>query len=173
MARFKSRLDNVRVAAPCNVDWDSMSGNERQRFCSQCQLNVYNLSDMTRAEAEYFVGNAEGRVCIRFYRRRDGSIITNNCPVGLRALKKRMSRMGHAFASALLMFLGSVGIHYAVEWFTRVRIMGSMPAMNVSAGKMKVIATTGEMPERLGQLVPVPNGKRPVKFKSRVQTAQR
>ncbi len=171
MARFKSKLDHVRVAAPCHVDWDSMSGNDRQRFCGQCQMNVYNLSDMTRAEAEYFVGNAEGRVCVRFYRRRDGSIITDNCPVGLRALKRRMTRIGHAFASALLMFLGSVGIHHLVERLTKVTVMG-MKAVDVQAGKMVHRETLGEMPApEVGKMVPIK--MRPAKIKSSVRTAER
>lgn len=172
MARFKSKLDHVRVAAPCNVDWDNMAGNDRQRFCGQCQMNVYNLSDMTRAEAEYFVGNAEGRVCIRYFRRRDGSIITNNCPVGLRALKRRMTRMGHAFASALLMFLGSVGIHYLVE---RVRIAIGPNIVGEITGVMAVkeppVAFMGDMPAVAGKMVPIQ--KRPVKIKNRVRTAER
>jgi hypothetical protein len=111
MARFKSKLDNVRVAAPCNVDWDTMYGNERVRFCDQCKLNVYNLSELTRAEAERLVGNAEGRLCIRYYRRRDGSILTQNCPVGLRALKRRMSRIASAIGSTVLSFFAGLGVY--------------------------------------------------------------
>lgn len=26
-------LSHVRIAAPCHVDWDSMTGHERKRFC--------------------------------------------------------------------------------------------------------------------------------------------
>jgi len=108
MARFTSKLDNVRVAAPCPANWDSMYGNERVRFCGECQLNVYNLSAMSRAEAEQLVGQSEGRLCVRYYRRRDGSIITQNCPVGLRALKRRLSRVGTAIATSVLSFVAGV-----------------------------------------------------------------
>src|SRR6185369_14685561 len=108
MARFTSKLDNVRVAAPCPANWDSMYGNERVRFCGECQLNVYNLSAMSRAEAEQLVGQAEGRLCVRYYRRRDGSILTQNCPVGLRALKRRLSRVGTAIATSVLSFVAGV-----------------------------------------------------------------
>jgi hypothetical protein len=110
MARFNSKLDNVHVAAPCPASWDSMYGNERVRFCGECQLNVYNLSEMSRAEAERLIGQAEGRLCVRYYRRKDGSIITQNCPIGLRALKRRVSRIAAAISSVLLSFVAGAGI---------------------------------------------------------------
>lgn len=53
--------------------------------------------------------NAEGRLCIKFYRRRDGSILTQDCPVGLRRLKQRASRIRRAVVSAVLGFLAGAG----------------------------------------------------------------
>ena len=38
------------------------AGPSRQR---QCDLNVYHLSEMSREEAEVFLGEREGRVCVR------------------------------------------------------------------------------------------------------------
>jgi hypothetical protein len=72
MAKFTNPLANVRVASPCPANWDEMVGDERKRFCGQCKLNVYNLSGMPRDEAENLLLNAEGRLCVRFYRRTDG-----------------------------------------------------------------------------------------------------
>src|SRR5687767_6584337 len=89
MHQFNSPLDHVRIAAPCNADWEQMVGTDRVRYCGQCNLNVYNLSSMTERDAESFIVRNEGRLCIRFYRRADGSILTGNCPVGLRALRGR------------------------------------------------------------------------------------
>jgi hypothetical protein len=83
MVRFDSPLDRVRIAAPCPANWDEMLGSYRVRFCSRCELNVYNLSSMTRAEAEAFIAGHEGKLCVRFYQRADGSILTQNCPVGV------------------------------------------------------------------------------------------
>lgn len=110
MARFKSTLDKVRIAAPCSADWDDMFGNERVRFCDQCQLNVYNLSEMSKAEAERLIGQTEGRLCVRFYRRQDGSIITQNCPVGLRAIKRKLSRVATAVATSVMSFIAGIGV---------------------------------------------------------------
>jgi hypothetical protein len=89
MPRFDSPLNNVKIASPCSANWDEMFGDERKRFCGQCKLNVYNLSGMTTAEAEHLVTNVEGRLCVRFYRRTDGLVITQNCPDGWAKEKKR------------------------------------------------------------------------------------
>ena len=108
MRKCPSPLDHVSVAAPCGVGWDNMVGNERVRFCGQCSLNVYNLSAMTRGDAERLVSQAEGRLCVRYYRRADGTILTENCPVGLRALKRRLSRVAGASISAALSFFAGI-----------------------------------------------------------------
>lgn len=108
MKRKTNPLDDVSVAAPCPAEWERMTGTEQVRFCSQCQLNVYNLSGMTRTQAERLIARAEGRLCVRYYRRTDGTIITRNCPVGLRTLKRRLSKMTTAVVSLVLSFLAGV-----------------------------------------------------------------
>jgi hypothetical protein len=108
MRRCESPLDRVTVAAPCGVGWENMAGDERVRFCGQCGLNVYNLSGMTKGEAERLVARAEGTLCVRYYRRADGTILTKNCPAGLRALKRRAARVATATASAALSFFSGV-----------------------------------------------------------------
>jgi hypothetical protein len=111
MAQFTSPLDNIRIAAPCSSDWNQMMGDERVRFCQQCSLNVYNLSSMTRREAEALISNTEGRLCVRYYRRRDGTVLTKNCPEGLRAIKRRLSRVASAALSAVLSFFTGVSLN--------------------------------------------------------------
>lgn len=131
MSRFNNPLDNVRIAAPCKADWERMLGTERARFCGQCNLNVYNLSSMTRSEAEHLIANNEGRLCVRFYRRADGSILTRNCPVGLRAIQRRLSYLAKAITSALLTFFAGIGIYESsrvVEQAFRPHVMGTMIA---------------------------------------------
>jgi hypothetical protein len=92
-----------------------MIGDERVRFCAQCELHVFNLSAMSRAEAEHLIAGAESRLCVRFYRRRDGSIITQDCPIGLRALKLRALRIRKAVAAALFGFFAGAGGTVAVR----------------------------------------------------------
>src|SRR5947208_3063925 len=115
MRRFSNPLANVSVAAPCPADWDTMIGGDRVRFCSQCQLNVYNLSTMSKFEAESLIARTEGRLRVRFYRRKDGSILTDNCPIGLRALKRRALRIKTAVAASVLGFLAGIGSNGAVN----------------------------------------------------------
>jgi hypothetical protein len=83
-----------------------MVGDDRVRFCNQCNLNVYDISTMTKPEAESFIANAEGRICAKLYRRADGSILTRDCPVGLRAVRKKVSRAAATAFSALVSLFG-------------------------------------------------------------------
>ena len=130
MARFKHPLNHVEVAAPCKADWDQMIGSEQMRFCGQCNLNVYNLSGMSRDEAESLIARNEGRLCVRFYRRRDGSIINRDCPVGLRAIRDRVSYWTKAIIAATLTFMATIGVYRLSEIrpFTPRMTMGVMRA---------------------------------------------
>ena len=102
MSRFNNPLDNVQIASPCSADWDEMYGDARKRFCVDCKLNVYNLSGMTRNEAETLIMNAQGRLCVRFYRRTDGTVLTQDCPVGWARVKQRTRVYATAVASLLM-----------------------------------------------------------------------
>jgi hypothetical protein len=95
-------LDRIRVAAPCPASWEHMEGTEEVRFCGQCRLRVYNISSMTRPEALRLIQGAEGRLCVKLYRRRDGTVITSNCPKGLRALGRRIAKLSSAVLAAIL-----------------------------------------------------------------------
>jgi hypothetical protein len=94
-----SRLDKLYIAAPCNAKWEDMQGDERVRMCSQCAKNVYNISDMSKGEAEDFLQVHGVAVCMRFYKRRDGTIITDDCPVGLRKLRNGFRFLAKVAAS--------------------------------------------------------------------------
>ena len=107
MRNFTNPFDNISVAFPCPANWDEMFGDDRKRFCGDCKLNVYNLSDMTRREAENLLINSEGRLCVRFFRRADGTVLTKNCPVGWQAVRQRVSRVATAaFSMAAGIFSG-------------------------------------------------------------------
>jgi hypothetical protein len=82
-------LNETRVASPCPVNWEEMEGDEKVRFCSGCHLHVYNLSAMDLEEAANTLLKHEGRLCVRFYRRRDGTVITTDCPVGAEGVRKQ------------------------------------------------------------------------------------
>ncbi len=94
-------LDAIEIPVPCQASWDAMKGDDRMRFCGSCRLHVYNLSDMTRKEAEALVQGTNGRLCVRLYRRPDGKVLTRSCRAAL--LIRRMAATGFALVATVLM----------------------------------------------------------------------
>ena len=94
-------VDRLRVASPCPISWEKMNGNDRVRFCQLCNLSVYNIAELTRREATALIAETEGRICARLFRRTDGTVITRDCPVGLRAIRRRVARQTAAVFAAL------------------------------------------------------------------------
>jgi hypothetical protein len=101
---MSSVLDRVEIAKPCPALWEGMAGDERVRHCNVCKLNVYNLSEMTRKEAEELIIEKEGNLCARVYRRADGTIITNDCPIGVRLVRQSIERCISAAAFLIALF---------------------------------------------------------------------
>jgi len=97
MRRHLSLLDDLRVASPCRASWTEMSGDDRVRFCGRCEKRVYDFTAMTREEAERLVLAHEGLLCARFYQRADGTVLTADCPEGVR----RRSRKRRLVVAAL------------------------------------------------------------------------
>ena len=102
MPKAQDPIESLRIAAPCLASWEGMDGDERVRHCTLCSLNVYNFAEMTRDEVHQLLLRTEGRVCARLYRRADGTVLTRDCPSGLRALRRRTSRAATALIAALL-----------------------------------------------------------------------
>ena len=62
----KNLVDSIRVGSPCTEDWDEMTGGKKVRFCSHCDLNVSNISEMTRRETMQLVERSGGKLCVRY-----------------------------------------------------------------------------------------------------------
>ncbi len=105
-----ARPFTVQVASPCPASWDQMQGDDKVRFCGECRLHVYNLSAMSRREAEEMVRNKEGRLCVRFFQRADGTVLTQDCPRGLaavgRATGKALTTLAGVVVAMLLLMFG-------------------------------------------------------------------
>ena len=101
MSKAQDQLGSLRIAKPCQAAWEGMAGDERVRHCTLCSLNVYNFAEMTRADVRELLVRTEGRVCARLYRRADGTVLTRDCPTGLRAMRQRASRAAAALVAAL------------------------------------------------------------------------
>lgn len=136
-------LDNIRVASPCTAAWSKMTGDERVRHCADCQKNVYNLSDLTRDEAEALIVEKEGRLCVRYFQRADGTILLKDCTVGVR--RKRRRRFVAAGAAALLA-AGGAALYAEAD---------DEPDIHEIAG---MVAPTREM---MGDIAPAPEAPAP------------
>ena len=150
MSKFTNPLSSIKIASPCSRDWNEMIGTERKRFCGECKLNVYNLSGMSRQEAENLLINSEGRLCVRFYRRADGSVLTKDCPVGWRAIKRRVSSVAAAAASMVFGIVGGLGLHGYFNTIEAAAI-GTLTEIKNSANQPNDVPLMGE-PEIMGKI---------------------
>jgi hypothetical protein len=102
--RRRLPMSNVRIATPCTASWDEMVGDERSRFCGECQKPVHDLTRMSRDEVDAFLFAHSGGACVRLYQRSDGRVITGDCPVGVRRRKAQalVATMFSAGACAVL-----------------------------------------------------------------------
>lgn len=117
----------LQVVAPCNEDWSKMSGGDDIRFCGKCRQNVYNLSELTESQARELV---QGPVCVRFFHRGDGTVITKKCPPMLEAARRRLVSLAAGVAGVLPLAVGFWG---SVAWLRelihrpRPGLMGAAP----------------------------------------------
>jgi hypothetical protein len=116
-------MNNIQIASPCSVSWEDMTGNERVRFCAHCKLHVYNLSSMNKHEAVSLMLSTENRICVRFYRRADGTILTRDCRIGLMVVRETTKRILMKFAAVFGIALTGLS--------TGACIMGARPRQEV------------------------------------------
>src|SRR5262245_25265777 len=109
-------LHQIRIASPCSASWEEMEGDDRVRFCADCRLNVYNLSAMGASEAAALVREREGQLCVRFYARRDGTMLVRDCPVGFRAVRRVLLGQLGLVASAFMLLFGSMPFLTRERW---------------------------------------------------------
>jgi hypothetical protein len=150
-------LQRVRVASPCKERWDDMVGDEHVRFCGRCEKNVYDLSSLTASQADALLRERGESMCVRFFRRSDGTILTSDCPVGAR---KRFWR--RTATAAVASGLAAVGITMATA-MCATSTMGSIePVMGEPAIEMVGQQVAGGLelapePEAvMGKPMPVP-----------------
>jgi len=105
MNQDKFDVNALRIASPCPMSWESMKGDDRSRSCSLCKLDVHNISGLTLSEVERLFAQQDGRVCVRLYRRADGTVLTKDCPVGVRGYRKRLGALAAATFATILSLL--------------------------------------------------------------------
>ncbi|MBZ0116473.1 MAG: hypothetical protein K8H88_05755, partial [Sandaracinaceae bacterium] len=65
MTNRKISLEQITIESPCDVPWESMTGDERVRFCRICKKNVFDLSALPREDAEALVSSATSDLCVQ------------------------------------------------------------------------------------------------------------
>ena len=180
-------LDAVQIANPCPAEWEAMGAvdgqaRDRVRHCGECNLRVYNLSAMKRHDAQELLRASEGRLCVRLYRRQDGTVLTQDCSWYRRIVDKSADgarRVAWLAACGLAALLGSAvwagsllredtggqgevgAIHRGFAALTQCRPIDSLvnwlnPQRTVAVGKMGSPAGTwvagGAMPVLMGDV---------------------
>ena len=129
----KRSLDVLVVDDPCTLEWDTMLGSGAVRYCRLCRQNVYDLSDMSRAEAEE-IAFAEEDVCIRFYRRADGTVVTKDCaPTRVERARRASRRALGAVGTVFALGLGALALLPTAGAWGKGKLTG---APTPSAGKV-------------------------------------
>jgi hypothetical protein len=95
-------LKNIDVASPCSASWDDMVGDDRVRLCGSCEKNVYNFSEMSKDEVAKLLLESNYSICGQFYRRADGTILTDDCPLGLRLIRQAYRKTCKRIAAAVV-----------------------------------------------------------------------
>ncbi|HEY3579042.1 MAG TPA: ankyrin repeat domain-containing protein [Pyrinomonadaceae bacterium] len=62
----KELIQQLRIASPCEVDWDSMIGNDRVRFCEHCRLSVHHVDSLNPKQLRRLIARSHGRLCVNY-----------------------------------------------------------------------------------------------------------
>lgn len=84
-AKLFASITDFKLAAPCGSKWEAMSGSGRIKFCQQCELQVYDFAKTELPEAREVIFQQEGKENFVLYKRKDGTFLTRNCPVGVKS----------------------------------------------------------------------------------------
>lgn len=67
-------LDQLKIQSPCPKKWADFSGSDGRRYCDSCSKHVYNLSSMSRLEAEALLRLKRGDLCVAYRMTKEGKI---------------------------------------------------------------------------------------------------
>lgn len=141
MQNSKVQMKNVMIASPCTVDWNTMDGDDRVRVCGACKHNVYDTSKLTSKEILDLMAR-DSNACLKIYRRADGTLLTEDCPFGLRTIRRGARKVSKIVASlwALALSFTSVSAQpSAVQ-------TESTPKQKASGNKAKAKAKNSQTP---------------------------
>ena len=130
----KELIQQLHIASPCSVEWDSMIGNDRVRFCEHCRLSVHHVDSLTRKQLRRLIARSHGRLCVNYTRAKVHPEIA--FPI-LHIIGRRTSALAAGAFSATL------GISAATAAAQPSSGRTSLPAAVVSAAVLNEHFSTG------------------------------
>jgi hypothetical protein len=128
-------LQRIEIATPCMASWDDMKGDQRVRHCDDCNKKVFNLSAMPEAAAvQLLADNHGGALCVRFYQRQDGTLMTGDCGDSQRAVPRQAWRRLPRVAGAALLALSAAAGANAADGGAPATVPVTAPAMTMMMG---------------------------------------
>jgi hypothetical protein len=117
-----------------------MTGDDKRRFCEQCQLHVHNLSAMSEIEQQTLLAQRSGRKCIA-YVATDHSIQVRPSTWLLLQRFLRSWRAGLALLAVLLPFATSscATTHQETPQPPPPETTASKPARDLGDGKIMMV----------------------------------
>lgn len=152
----------LAIASPCPASWDAMTGDDRVRHCSTCDRPVYNLAAMKPGEVAGLIESTGGHLCGRLYRRKDGTALASDCPVGVRLSRgRRLRRLAIAGMLATLAAPVALAVSPAplAERWRRIRNVPGGPSVTLADWKDYALTVAGYPPRRqmiLGKICIMP-----------------
>ena len=108
-------LEAITIPTHCPIPWDGMRGNDRTRHCSKCNEAVHDVSALTTLEVVALLSGQGRPPCLRLYRRRDGRVMTADCPASRRERVWRWLRPHSARTAAVFAFFFLSGCKTATQ----------------------------------------------------------
>ena len=94
----------ITIPKPCREDWNTMSPNDKGKFCDVCSKTVVDFSTKSPIEiSKYIERNKNKRICGYFHKKQLHSV---NIEVPTKLLYKSLS-FSKTFALALLLSMGT------------------------------------------------------------------
>lgn len=126
-----------------------MEGDDKIRACSKCQKRVYNLTAMSRAEVDQLLATRDGRMCVRYFRRADGRIMTSDCPQGVKRTKRqRLAATAGLMLTLLNLVRGAVPPQIRGEWNTGDLVAPAAPPIKKELHAKTAQPTSGTLPHK-------------------------
>jgi hypothetical protein len=98
-------LNAITIESPCPAPWDRMKGKDHVRYCEECRKDVFDVSEMTTAEATRLLLDGESTPCIRLCRTAEGLVITADHVPGVRGKIWHKLRRHAPWAASLFAML--------------------------------------------------------------------